>query len=119
MGGRWRVVTDSPGERYFYFLLSLFLFPNYNNSPFALCVGTGGEKTNTFEDPHCKDYSLNCGCSYFRCKFPWIIVITIPGMVPWRVENSSNFIPHSTKHYLLGKCLRHLGEQSPEKRERN
>ena len=81
--------------------------------------------TNTFENPHCKDGSLNCGCSYFRGKFPWIIVLMMLRMIPWCVENSRNFIPHSTStpqarlRREAGKRLRHLGQLSPEKRERN
>lgn len=124
--GKWRVVADSPGERYFYFLLLLFLFPNYNNSPSALCLARGvGEWTDAFENPHCKDGSLNCGCSYFRGKFPWTIVLMMLRMIPWCVENSGNFIPHSAStpqarlRREAGKRLRHSGELSPEKRERN
>lgn len=46
-------------------------------------------------------------------------------MIPWCVENSGNFIPHSTStpqarlRREAGKRLRHSGELSPEKRERN
>lgn len=78
------------------FLFSIFkvLFPNYNIPPFAPCVGT---EENTFENHHCKDCSLNCGGSYFSCKFPWIIVIKILGMVPWCAENLGSFIPNSTR----------------------
>lgn len=46
-------------------------------------------------------------------------------MIPWCVENSRNFIPHSTStpqarlRREAGKRLRHSGQLSPEKRERN
>lgn len=44
------------------------------------------------------------------------MVIMIPGMILWCVENSRNFIPNSTSTPKAQgeECLRRLAEQSPE-----